>query len=80
MSTLRMRAMMRRLGVDEVNLACRDIGAADAAVKACFACAKSAECTSWLDAAPNDGLPSFCPNIHLFQAYARTKPGTWLSA
>jgi hypothetical protein len=65
----RMRRMMRRLGVDLLELGYARLGAEiNDARKACLVCPKTAACRLWLNAA-SPGRPTFCPNLGRFERF-----------
>ncbi len=63
-----MSTMMRRLGVDPVDLSWQNQGQVLAsAIHACRACPHVDRCRDWLlQAPPSQEAPSFCPNAELF--------------
>lgn len=69
MSTIRMRAMIRRLNVDAPKFAFSDFGTVHAATQTCLACKETAECVDWLNLAEDADKPSFCPNLQLFEHF-----------
>jgi hypothetical protein len=63
----RMSQMMHRLNVNTLKVACVREGQAYVQARlTCFDCAIAAHCLDWLDAAPGDAQPTFCPNLPLF--------------
>jgi hypothetical protein len=68
----RMRAMIRRLDVDILELAYAGLGGVRAkARKTCLSCENATECARWLDVALQAGeRPTFCPNLPLFERFA----------
>jgi hypothetical protein len=75
MSSIRMRAMIRRLNVDAPKLAFSDLGNVHAATRTCLACKETAECVDWLNLAEDTDRPTFCPNLRLFQQFLATPRG-----
>ena len=71
MSTIRMRAMIRRLNVDSPRFEFSDFGNVYAAKQACLACKETAECVEWLNMAEDSDKPTFCPNLKLFEHFRR---------
>ena len=69
MSTIRMRAMIRRLNVDEPKYASAPFGLDFTATQVCRACQNKADCVSWLDDEANNERPTFCPNLKRFEPY-----------
>jgi hypothetical protein len=73
-----MHEMMQRLGVDPVKLARLRGGDAYAVARSlCLSCGTSEKCLRWIDGpAHADKRPEFCPNLTLFEACKRERPGS----
>lgn len=60
--------MVERCGVDVGRLARLDDGQGYAQARTrCLLCPAPSLCAFWLDAAPSNSEPVFCPNLDLFQ-------------
>ncbi len=66
---VQLHEVMSRLGIDPVQMARRDQGAAYAdARRTCLFCPVSHHCRAWLDGEPDHRRPEFCPNLPIFEA------------
>lgn len=69
MTTIRMRAMLKRLDVDTLELAYAKLGAVYAGAREqCRQCSSKQTCTLWLDEEAGE-RPDFCPNLETFARF-----------
>lgn len=70
MTTVWMRAMLKRLNVDTLEFAYAELGAPYAlASKRCRSCANTEACATWLDEGCGVDDPTFCPNLEVFKHF-----------
>lgn len=69
MVTIRMRAMLKRLNVDTLELAYAKLGAIYTRADAeCRTCEHKKTCVLWLDEEFTE-RPTFCPNLETFERF-----------
>lgn len=69
-SAWRMRAMMKRLDVNLLELCYDGLGATfETARHACGQCASADACELWLGSGQSAEAPEFCPNLTIFERF-----------